>query len=168
MVYGCSSFRAGVWVFGWLQSFKTDLTVWRFITRISIPHHRYQSTTWIILYDTVTFIYLGKSDDNDNYALFICSQNGRWLEPAPCCCCWAGEPSCLQKSTHVACRNAPPPAIGVILHEEVCRLAYSSRQDKTIRMFCSIYPLLFHFTDKHENTAVLLTWRMLFSNSECN
>ena len=26
------------------------------------------------------------------------NQNGWWLETAPCCCCWAGEPSCLQKS----------------------------------------------------------------------
>ena len=29
---------------------------------------------------------------------FICSLNSWWLEPAPCCCCWAGEPSCLQNS----------------------------------------------------------------------
>ena len=34
--------------------------------------------------------------------------------------------------SHVTCRNAPPPAIGVILHEEVCQVI-SIRQDKTRR-----------------------------------
>jgi len=38
----------------------------------------------------------------------ICCQNSQWLEPAPCCCCWAGESSCLQSSAGqiCACSNA--------------------------------------------------------------
>ena len=34
---------------------------------------------------------------------------------------WVWEPS------HVACRNAPPPPIGVIPHEEVCQLLVKTR-----------------------------------------
>ena len=34
-----------------------------------------------------------------------------------------------QRLSHVACRNAPPPPIGVILHEEVYQLFIKTRQD---------------------------------------
>ena len=37
---------------------------------------------------------------------------------------------CTQCLSHVACRNAQPPAIGVILHEERRSANCSSRQDK--------------------------------------
>jgi len=38
-------------------------------------------------------------------ALLICCQNSQWLEPAPCCCCWARESSCLQAHWPIcACR----------------------------------------------------------------
>jgi len=37
----------------------------------------------------------------------------------------------LDRLVPVACRNAPPPAIGVILHEEVCQLL-KTRQDKKL------------------------------------
>jgi len=40
------------------------------------------------------------------------------------------RPTAFKNQLHVACRNAPPPAIGVILHEEVCQLLVKTRQDK--------------------------------------
>ena len=36
------------------------------------------------------------------------------------------------KNQHVACRNAPPPATGVILHEEVCQVLVKTRQDNSM------------------------------------
>ena len=41
-----------------------------------------------------------------------------------------GKLSIMVVELHVA-RNAPPPAIGVILHEEVCQLLVKTRQDKS-------------------------------------
>ena len=41
-------------------------------------------------------------------ALLICCQNSQWLEPAPCCCCWAGESSCLQSSIGQVCACRMP------------------------------------------------------------
>jgi len=35
----------------------------------------------------------------------------------------------LDRLAPVACRNAPPPAIGVILHEEVCQIFVKTRQE---------------------------------------
>ena len=35
----------------------------------------------------------------------------------------------LDRLAPVACCNAPPPAIGMILHEEVCQLLVKTRQD---------------------------------------
>ena len=46
-------------------------------------------------------------------------------QPASCCCCWAGESSCLQRSAGqmCACSHAmTTTTISVILHEEVCWL----------------------------------------------
>ena len=38
----------------------------------------------------------------------------------------------LDRLAPVACRNAPPPPIGVILHEEVYQLFIKTRQDSMI------------------------------------
>jgi len=42
----------------------------------------------------------------------------------------------LDRLAPVACRNAPPPPIGVILHEEVYQLFIKTRQDKGTFVTC--------------------------------
>ena len=42
------------------------------------------------------------------------------------------EKNQLDRLAPVACRNAPPPPIGVILHEEVYQLFIKTRQDSMI------------------------------------
>ena len=39
------------------------------------------------------------------------------------------SPAAFKNQLHVPCRNAPPPPIGVILHEEVCQSFIKTRQD---------------------------------------
>jgi len=102
-------------------------------------------------------------------ALLVCCQNPQWLEPAPCCCCWAGESSCLQSSkaqlarhAPAACHDPPPPLAWYSMR----RFAdYSARQDKTNIMLFWCDVMLSQSKAISANLAQNMT-KLLISNSK--
>ena len=70
----------------------------------------------------------------------------------------------LDRLAPVACRNASPPPIGVILHEEVCQVFIKTRQDVYSLWNISIHILILHKMQnlyRHSSTYNLFHFRGL-------
>ena len=98
------------------------------------------------------------------HAHLVCCQNSQWLEPAPCCCCWAGASRAafkaqLARSAPVACRNPPPPLVWYFTRRLPIIVQDKKKEPPPVAYSCTFsilyaYRLLFRVCAYH----VILPW----------